>query len=125
FDKVDPVHIRHKTECQSAIGVVLERFISHYRPEIRAADADVDDISDALTRVTFPFTAPDAVRKVRHFIEHAVDFGHDVLAIYHGVPRRAKSDMQDWAVLRNVYLLTTEHRIDSRAQITFFRQFEQ
>jgi hypothetical protein len=44
---------------------VFQSLVSHYWPEVRAADADVDDVADALARVTFPRIASHALGKVR------------------------------------------------------------
>ena len=58
---------------------MLQRLVSHHRAEIGAADADVDDVANAFAGVAFPRAAANAVGEVRHFVEHGVDIGHDVL----------------------------------------------
>jgi hypothetical protein len=46
----------------------------------RAADADVDDVADALARVTFPRIASHALGKVRPLVEYGVNLGYDSLS---------------------------------------------
>ena len=82
FGEVGAVDIRYEAERHGALAVVLERLVGHHGPEIRAADADVDDVADALAGVSFPVAAADAVREVAHPVEHRVDLRHHVLAIH-------------------------------------------
>ena len=46
-----------------ALAVVPQRLVGHDRPEVGAADADVDDVADALAGVALPRAAADAVRR--------------------------------------------------------------
>ena len=48
--------VRHKSTGDMADAVVAEQLISHDRAEVRASDADVYDIGDALSGV--PFHSP-------------------------------------------------------------------
>ena len=50
LDEVRAVDVRDEAERQVAAAVVAERAIGHHGPEIRAADADVDDVADRLPR---------------------------------------------------------------------------
>ena len=104
-----------------------QRLVGHHRSEVGAADADVDDVADALAGVALPFAAADAVGEGRHLVEDGVDLGHDVLAVDHDrrAARRAQRDVQDRAILRDVDLLAAEHRVDARAQAGFLRELEQ
>src|SRR5262249_59517419 len=82
-------------------------------PGSKPADADVDDIRDALPGMTFPLAAADAVGKVGHLVEHGVDLWHDILTVNdNGRPSRsAEGRVQDSALFRDIDLLATEHRI--------------
>ena len=95
-----------------------QRLVGHHRPEVRAADADVDDVADALAGVALPLAAADAVGEVGHLVEHGMHLRHDVLAVHDDrcASRRAQGDVQDGAVLGDVDLVTAEHGVDPRAQ---------
>jgi hypothetical protein len=105
---------------------VPERLIGHDRTEVGAADADVDDVPDALTSVAFPLAAPDALREVRHLAENGVDLGHHILTVHNdGCPCRGpEGHMQDGPLLRDVDLLAAEHGIDPGAKPGFFCQLK-
>jgi hypothetical protein len=60
---------------------MLQCLIGHHRPEVGAADADVNDIANAFAGVPLPRAAPHAVGEIHHLVEHGVDVRHDVLAI--------------------------------------------
>src|SRR5262249_54326952 len=61
LDKVGAVDVGHESERHIAFAVVTQCFVGHYRAEVGAADPDIDDVTDALTRVSLPLTAADAV----------------------------------------------------------------
>ena len=48
--QVRAVDVRDEAKRQVAVAVIAEGLISHHRPEVRAADADVDDVFDPLAR---------------------------------------------------------------------------
>ena len=127
FGEVGAVDVRDEPERQVAVAVVLERLVGHDRPEVGAADADVDDVADALAGVALPLAAADAVGEVGHLVEHGVDLRHDVLAVHHdrGVSRRAQRHVQHRAVFRDVDLLAAEHGVDPLAQAGLLRQLQQ
>src|SRR5262249_24645764 len=103
-----------------------KRLVCHDWPEVRTADADVDDVLDALAGMTFPLAAADAVGKAGHLVEHAVDLWHDVLAVNDddSPSRRAEGHVQNRAVFCDIDLLAAEHGIDPCTQTGFFRQFQ-
>ena len=90
-----------------AVAVVLERLVGHHRPEVGAADADVDDVANSLAGVALPGPVAHPVGEVRHLLEHRVDLGHHVLAIdddrcaFWG----AQGHVQDGSVFGDVDLL--------------------
>ena len=76
-----PSTLETKRNVQAAVAIELQRFIGHDRPEVRAADADIDDVADRLAGVALPRAAADLIGEGGHFIEHGMDLGHDVFAI--------------------------------------------
>jgi hypothetical protein len=61
LDEIGAIHVRDETGDELPIGVVAERRSGHGRPEVRAADADVDDVPDPLAGVPAPPARPDAL----------------------------------------------------------------
>src|SRR5262245_29028412 len=100
-------------------------FISHHRTEVGAADADIDDVTDALAGMSLPLTAADAVGEVCHLIEHCMDMWNDVLAVHDDrcPPWRTKGNVQHSAILGDVDLVAAEHRVDALAQTALLGQF--
>ena len=121
------VHVGDEAEGQGALAVMPERFVGHHRPEVGAADADVDDVANALAGVALPRAAAHAVGEVGHLVEHRMDLGHHVLAVHDdgGVPRRAQGDVQHGAILGDVDLVAAEHGVDARAQAGFSGQLHE
>ena len=103
---------------------MAERLVGHDGPEVRAADADVDHVPDALAGVALPLAAADAVGEVGHLVEHGVHVRDDVLPVDddRGVPRRAERDVEHGAVLGDVDLVAPEHGVDPLAQPRLLRQ---
>ncbi len=118
FGEVRAIDVRDETEREAAVAVVPERLVGHDRPQIGTADSDVDDVADPLARVSVPCPAADAIRKVRHPVEHGMNAGHDVLAVDQDrrAARRAQRDVEHGTFLRDVDLLAAEHGVDARAQ---------
>ena len=77
--------------------------------------------------VAFPRSAADAVGEISHPVEHGVDLGHHILAVYKDgcPPGGTQRHMQDGSPLRNVDLFAPEHRVDLCTQAGCFRQIEQ
>ena len=111
-----------------AVAVVPQRLVGHHRPEVGAADADVDDVADALAGVALPCrrcargSANSAILS-----STACTCGHDVLAVDDDrrVLRRAQRHVQHRAVLGDVDLLAAEHRVDPLAQARLLGQLQQ
>ena len=104
-----------------------KRFVRHDRPEIGAADADIDDITDAFAGVTFPLAAADALAEGRHLVQHGMDSRNYVLAVGldHFTLRSSQGHVQDRALLRDVDLLSAKHGVDALAQAGLVRQLQQ
>src|SRR5437879_4553956 len=107
FREISAVDVRDESESQGALAVMPERLVGHHRPEVGTSDTDIDNAANALTGMSLPLAASDPVGKVSHLIEHSVDLGHHVLAIYDDrcLFWRAQSNMQDGSVFRDVDLL--------------------
>ena len=88
-------------------------------PEVRAADADVDDVGDRLAGVARPRAAADRLAELAHVREHRVHLRHHVLAVDEDRPVRAvaQRDVQDGAVLGGVDLLAAEHLLGPPLQV--------
>ena len=127
FDEVGAVDVGDEPERHVPLAVMLERLVGHHRPEVGAADADVDDVANALAGVALPGAAADPVGEVRHLVEHGVDLRHHVLAIDDDrCPfRRAQGHVQDGAVLGDVDLFAAEHGVDPRSQAGFLCQLQE
>ena len=100
---------------------MLERLIGHHRPEVGAADADVDDVVIALTGVALPVAAADPVGESAILSSTAwtsgTTFSPSTISI--APLRRPQRDVQHGAVLGDVDLLAAEHGVDARAQAGF------
>ena len=117
--EVGAVDVAHEPERHVALGEVAERVVGHVRAEIGAADADVDDVADALAGVAGPRRRDRTrSREVGHLAQDRVHRGHHVLAVDldDRALRRAQRDVQHGAVLGDVDLLAAEHRVDALPQ---------
>ncbi|MGZ2406604.1 hypothetical protein ACVIKO_003864 [Rhizobium ruizarguesonis] len=83
----------------------------HDGAEIRAADADIDDIGDRLAGRALQRPGADAVGKLAHGGKHGIDVGHDVLAVDQDrrVGAVAQCGVQNGAILGEVDRLAGEH----------------
>src|SRR5690349_19360696 len=106
---------------------MLERLVSHYRAEIRTADADVDEVPDGLARVAVPGAASDSLGESGHLVEHLMHLGHYVFAVHEDrrVSRRTQRQVKDSAVFCDVDFLAAKHRINSAAQIGLLGELKQ
>ena len=81
FCEIGPIDIGNKTKREGPFAVVLKGFVGHHRPEVRAPNADVDNVANALAGVALPGAAADPVAEISHPVEHGVDSRDHVLAI--------------------------------------------
>ena len=120
-----PSTFETKRKRHVALAVVPQRLVGHHRAEVGAADADVDDVADALAGMPEPVAAAHLVGERGHAVEHRVHLGHDVVAVDDDrtAPRGArKRDVQHRALLGRVDLLAAEHRVDALAQAALLGQ---
>ena len=118
FGEVGAVDVGDEAEGEVALAVVLQRLVGHDRAEVGAADADVDDVADALAGVALPFAAAHSVGEGGHLVEHRMDAGDDVFAIDEDrfAFGRAQRDVQHGAVFGDVDLVAAEHGVDALLQ---------
>ena len=111
--EVGAVDVGDEAEGHLAARVVPQRLVGHHRPQVRAADADVDHVADRLARVALPLARADPVGERRHPVEHLVDLLDDVLAVddQRAVLRHPQRDVEHGAVLGDVDVLAAEHRV--------------
>ena len=127
FGEVGAVDVRDEPEGQGTIAVVPQRLVGHDRPEIRPADADVDDVADSLAGVAGPGAASNPVAEIAHAIQHAMDVRDHIVPVDDDRRRgrRAQRHVQDRAIFGDVDLVAAEHRVDPPTQIRFIRELAQ
>ncbi|KAG5455398.1 MAG: hypothetical protein BJ554DRAFT_5199, partial [Olpidium bornovanus] len=127
--EVGAVHVADEVDVEAAHRVGPEGLGDHHGTKVGAADADVDDVCDALTGVPDPLARADPIGGGAHLGEDALDVGHDVLAIdvdgRGAVPDVAQRDVQHGAALRDVDLLACEHGVAVRHQAGLPRELEE
>ena len=123
LDDVRSVDVRNEVRRDIRL-VGRERLANHARPEVGAADPDIDDVRNRLARKPAPFARTDAVAKTLHLIENAIDVRHDVLAV--DVNRRVAAvperDVQNGAAFRHVDLLAGKHHFGLLFDLRLFRE---
>ena len=77
-----PSTLETKRKVRSRLAVMPQGLVGHHRPQVGAADADVDDVADRLAGVALPLPAAHPVGEIGHLVEHGVDLGHDVVAVH-------------------------------------------
>src|SRR3974390_1746195 len=113
FHEINPVDVRNEPKRQAAVALMFEGFVGHSRPKVRAADSDINDISDALACIPFPLPAAHAVAEDGHFVENGLYFGYNVLSVEldGSVFGSAQGDVQNSTILRQIDPLSAKHRI--------------
>ena len=93
FRQVRAVNIGDEAEGDRTLTVEFEGFISHHRPQVGAADADVDHVADALARMALPVATADLAGEIRHLVQHGVDLGRHIFAVHDDrrISRRPKA----------------------------------
>ena len=79
LDEVSAIHIRDETEGHVALAVIFQGLVGHDRPEVGAADANIDYVSDALAGMAFPRAAANLVGELRPSCRARREPRHDVL----------------------------------------------
>ena len=127
FGEIGAVDVRDEAKRQAAIAVMAQRLVGHHRPQIRPADADIDDVANPLAGMPQPAAAAHTIGKGGHLVEHGVYLRHDVLAIENDLfaLRCAQRHVQDGAILGDVDPLAAEHGVAPRGQARFVGQLPQ
>src|SRR5262249_60579309 len=115
--EVGAVDVGDEENRNGSLAVVLQSLVGHPRPEVGAADTDVNDVANALAGMALPCASPHSVGKVSHLVEHGVDRRDHIFTINDdgGTFWGTQSDMQDSPVFRDIDLLTPEHGVDPLA----------
>jgi hypothetical protein len=118
-----------ETQCRSdaAVAIAAEGLGGHDDAEVRAADADVDDVGEALPAMTGEATLVHARDELADLRELRAHLGHHVAPLDgHGVGRAiAQRHVQRGAALGEVDRLAGEQRPDPVLEATVARQREQ
>ena len=124
--KSAPSTLAMKRNVDVRITEFTQRAPRHLRSEIGAADADVDDIADALAGMAFPGAGADLIGEGGHPVEDLVHFRHDILAVDQNflIPLCPEGDVQDGAILGYVDLLAGKHGVAMRLDLTSFGERE-
>ena len=126
---VGRVDVRHEPSLDAGIGIWLQRGRDHDRAEVRAADADVDDVGDLLAGHALPFPAAHPVGEGRHAREHLLHVVIDVLSVDDerglGAGRTPQGGVQHRAVLGRVDVFAGAHRGVALGDTGLFGQLHQ
>src|SRR5262245_46136475 len=81
-------------------------------------------MTDPFAGMPFPFTAPDAVGKIRHLIEDRMHLRHHILTVDHDrrLTRGAKRAVEHGPIFGHIDLVASEHRLDTLVKPGFLRQ---
>ena len=102
-----PSTLETKRKVSVAVAVVAQRLVGHHRAEVGAADADVDDVADALAGVAGPGAARGRGRRrraIRSSTAWTSGTTFSPSTTMRRAARRAQRDVQHGAVLGDVDL---------------------
>lgn len=99
-----------------ALGIVLERLGDHDGSKVGSADANVDDVGDALAGVSLPLAGADRVGELLHVVEHALDLVRALLLDLERLAALAakdiaQRDVEHRAPLGRVDVLARKHLV--------------
>ena len=114
--QVMAVDIRYEVELQALLNEGIERRHDHLRPEVAAADADVDDVADA---------AGSGVANALGVGEHGIENGMHLVAVRALSGRRAQGRVQHGTALGDIDRLAGQHRITPAFDAAFGGQLQQ
>jgi hypothetical protein len=106
---------------------MLERLVGHHRPQVGAADSNIDYVANSLPCVSLPLAAPDTVAEDSHSVENGMDLWHYILAIDNdGAPfGRAQGYVQYGSPFRDIDFVPAKHGVDSGLEAGLPRQIHQ
>ena len=113
--------------AQPRLGIVRQRLSYHFGAQVRAANANVDNIGHGLAAVAGPRAGADSFAKATHFGQHRIHLWHDVLAIDQNgaVAAIAQRNMQHGAILSRIDLVAFKHGGDFLLHLLGPRQLQQ
>lgn len=116
------VNIGYKVSSKARLGIWLQSLGDHDWTEIRASNADIDNVCDGLAGVSLPFARSDSFREFFHVCEDLVDRTDDILTVVleWTVSRVAKCWVKDCTVFRDVDVLTVEELVPKGLDACFF-----
>src|SRR6185437_5512740 len=79
--EVGRIDIRDESERQLSFAVEPQCLVCHHRAEIRAANPDIDNVTDSLAGVSSPFSLANAVCEVVHLMQRRVHVRYDIPSI--------------------------------------------
>ena len=124
--KLRAVDVGHAVKAHAVTPVGLQCAARHDRPKIRAADADVHDVGQALSRTALDLAAMHIIDKRLHAREHFPDLGHAGRFQRNRVGNfRPQRTVQYGAILGLVNALTREHGLDRRGHGGLLRELHQ
>jgi hypothetical protein len=118
------VYVRDEMNRKVVRAIRLERLGHHDGSEIRAANADVDDVANALSGVTEPVTISHGLGELAHVGKYAVDVLHHVVTVDENWSVRAvaKRDVEDRTILGRIDLFAVEHALGPRSEFSLTRK---
>ena len=127
LDHVGAVDVGDEPHRHAPVAVGAERLVGHHRAEVGAADANVDNVADALARVAGVAAVANGIAERRHAVEHLVHLGHHVDSVDHqrAPTGHPQGDVQYGAVLGRVDVVAAEHRLCPLGQPACLRQLRQ
>ena len=111
--------------ARDVAGIGRERTRHQQRAEMRAADADIDDVGDAPAAVPADAAGAHAVAEFLHAREHRAHLRHDVDAVDEHRLLAAQCRVQCRAVFRGVDLAAAEQLAQAFAEAAFAREDRQ
>jgi hypothetical protein len=121
------IDVGDEVQAELRIGVFTQRLGGHHRAEIRAADADVDDVPDARAGGAAELAAADRLGQLEHALAFGDDFRHQGDATRHGwlVVRIAQRHVQCRPVFGAVHGRPAEQRLDPARHLACLGQLDQ
>src|SRR5437899_12357079 len=107
-------------ESRAGLAELAHRPHEHPRPEVRAADADVDDVGNGLAVCAFEYAPVHFTHETAHALASAAHCGHHVAALGEGRVIGAKRHMEHGARLGAVDGLAAERARDPPGELSLW-----
>ena len=116
------IHVRHEVRRDIAAPFMAKRIANQQRTQVRAADADVDDVLESLARHSALVAPAHCAGEIRQLAARRVNFCLDVGA---AGKIRAQCAVQDRTLLGGIDRIATKHRGPMSRKIESAREIEQ